>query len=135
MTASLRASQLEAYLDEALPAREMARIEHLLRASPDCAAQLAEIVARRDAGVHTLGEIWRRHRLACPTRGQLAGYMSGTVPEDEAAWIAVHLNVVGCRACLANLSDLKDRQGETSAAAQIRRRRFFQSSAGHLKRE
>ena len=34
---------------------------------PELARQLVGLNARRDAGVHSLGEIWRRHRLTCGT--------------------------------------------------------------------
>ena len=45
----------------------------------------------------------------------------------------VHLDVVGCRYCQANLADLENQQAEHDTASQTRRRRYFQSSAGYLK--
>ena len=126
--------QLEAYLDEALPADEMARVEDALRRDPDLLAQLAAINARRDAGVHSLGEIWRRHRLSCPTREQLGGYLLGTLSRPVSQYIGFHLQTVGCRVCQANLTDLENQQAEAAEATQTRRRRYFQSSAGYLSR-
>ena len=61
----MRQADLEAYLDEALPPEEMARIEQALRDRPELRERLAAINARRDTGVHSLGAIWRRHRLSC----------------------------------------------------------------------
>ena len=49
----------------------MAAIEEALRGSDDLQKRLTAINGRRDAGVHSLGEIWRRHRLSCPSREQL----------------------------------------------------------------
>ena len=69
-------SELEAYLDEALPSEEMARIEKALRADPDLAKQLGALIARRDAGAHSLGSIWRRRRVTCATREQLAQWVA-----------------------------------------------------------
>ena len=43
--------ELEAYLDEALPVEEMARIEDTLRRNPELLDDLSAINARRDAGV------------------------------------------------------------------------------------
>ncbi len=132
---SLSQSQLEAYLDEALPSEEMARIEQALRDDPSLVDRLAAINARRDAGLHSLGEIWRRHRLSCPTRQQLGSYLLGAVPDATADYLDFHVEVVGCRYCRANLADLKNRQAEESQDVDTRRRKYFQSSAGFLRRE
>jgi hypothetical protein len=124
--------ELEAYLDEALPAEEMARIEDLLRRQPELLQELAAINARRDAGVHSLGEIWRRHRLSCPPREQLGGLLLGTLPKAQSDYLRFHLDVVGCRLCQANLADLENQQAEAAEAMHTRRRKYFQSSAGYL---
>jgi hypothetical protein len=124
--------ELEAYLDEALPAEEMARIEDLLRRQPELLEQLTAINARRDAGVHSLGEIWRRHRLSCPPREQLGGLLLGTLSKPQIQYLRFHIDVVGCRLCKANLADLENQQAEAAEAAQTRRRKYFQSSAGYL---
>lgn len=126
--------ELEAFLDEALSADEMARIEVALRDQPKLARNLAEICARRDAGVHTLGEIWRRHRLSCPTRDQLGSYLLGALTDDLAEYIRFHLQTIGCRYCQANLQDLQQRQQEGAESSARRRSKYFQSSAGYLRR-
>jgi anti-sigma factor RsiW len=125
-------SELEAYLDEALPADDMARIEKALRQDPALARQLAAVLGRRDAGVHSLGEIWRRHRISCPTREQLGSYLLGALGDEAAGHVRFHLETVGCRYCLANLADLERQQAEAAAAVQTRRRKYFQSSVGRL---
>ncbi|RMF98813.1 MAG: hypothetical protein D6741_09150 [Planctomycetota bacterium] len=131
MSREFREHDLEAYLDEALPADEMARIEEALRHDPQLRDRLAEINARRDAGVHSLGEIWRRHRISCPDRTQLGAYLLGTLDEAVADYIRFHIEVVGCRYCEANLRDLKE-QAEADEGTASRRRKFFQSSVGYL---
>ena len=132
MTEPPRQHELEAYLDEALPPDEMARIEHALRRHPECVERLAAINARRDAGMHTLGEIWRRHRLSCPSRGQLGSYLLGGLPDELADHIAFHVEVVGCRMCQASLIDLRRREAEAPEVVETRRRKYFESSAGYL---
>jgi hypothetical protein len=134
MTAPLKDSDLELYLDEALPAEEMARIEQALRTDRLLAERLAAINARRDSGVHSLGEIWRRHRLSCPTRQQLGSHLLGAISAEWQNYIVFHLETVGCRYCQANLADLKRQQAESSEVVQTRRRKYFQSSAGYLRR-
>ena len=135
MPQSIRQSDLDAYLDEALPPEEMARVEQALRGNPDLIGQLAAINARRDAGVHSLGAIWRRHRLSCPTREQLGSYLLGALPPDLYDHLKFHLEMVGCRCCQANLADLEKQQAEAPDLTETRRRKYFQSSAGYLRRD
>jgi len=132
MSRSLLPAELEAYLDEGLPPDEMARIEEALRREPRLVRELAAVNSRRDAGVHTLGEIWRRHRLTCPSRDRLGSYLLGILPEAEAEYIAFHLETLGCRCCRANADDLRNQQSEAAAHAASRRKKYFQSSAGYL---
>jgi hypothetical protein len=134
MPKTLSQAELEAYLDEALPIEGMARVERALRDDPKLAMTLATINSRRDAGFHSLGEIWRRHRLSCPTREQLGSFLLGVLGDDVAGYVKFHLDVSGCRTCQANYDDLKTRQGEAPLAVESRRSRYFQSSAGHLRR-
>jgi hypothetical protein len=127
-------SDLQGFLDEALPPEQMATIEHALREDPQLLQQLAAINQRRDAGVHSVGEIWRSHRLSCPTREQLGSYLLGALPEGHAGYIEFHLETVGCRACGANLADLRRQQEESASTAATRRSKYFQSTAGHLRK-
>ena len=120
MASKFTQADLEAYLDEALPMELMAQVEAALRDNRDLAKQLGEINGRRDAGLHSLGEIWRRHRLTCPTREQLGSYLLQVLESDELAHIRFHLEVSGCRTCQANLEDLKIRRTEDRAAVEGR---------------
>ena len=134
MTSNFRQSDLEAYLDEALPPEEMARVEKAARDDGVLREELAAIQSRRNSGVHSLGEIWRRHRLSCPDREQLKRFLAGALPEAFARYVAFHVEVIGCRYCQANLADLRSRQqAEAERAAEIRRRTFLTSSAGYLR--
>jgi hypothetical protein len=126
-------AELEAYLDEALPVEQMTRIEEALRRDRGLLAELAAVNARRDGGAHSVGEIWRRHRLSCPPREQLGGYLLGVLPTPVMEYLTFHLETVGCRYCQANAADLRRQQAETAAAAQTRRKKYFQSSAGYLR--
>ncbi len=74
-------AELAGYLDEALPAEAMAAIEAALRGDPQLTARLVEIIAARDAGQHSLGDIWRRNRLSCPARA--VGELSAGHPEQR----------------------------------------------------
>ena len=135
MANSFSEIELEAYLDEALPPARMAEIESVLREQPNVSAQLAAINGRRDAGVHSLGEIWRQHRLTCPGREQLGSYLLGATPKELTDYIRFHLTEIECRVCRANLNDLEAQQAGQQGRADSRRRKYFQSSAGYLHRD
>jgi hypothetical protein len=136
MPANFSYSELEAFLDEALPVERMTAIEEALRGSDDLQKRLAAINGRRDAGVHSLGEIWRRHRLSCPTREQLGSFLLGVLPRDAADYVKFHIEVVQCRFCAASMGDLKVQQSAADAeVAKRRRKKYFQSSAGYLRKK
>jgi hypothetical protein len=124
--------QLEAFLDDALPAQEMARIEDAARRSDELRRRLAAIRAQQNAGMHSLGALWQRHRLTCPSRTQLGSYLLRTLPPSWQEYIEFHIHVVGCRMCQANLSDLQQQEQGDDAGTPRRRQRYFQSSVGLL---
>ncbi len=134
MTSPFRQTEFEAYLDEALPAEEMARVETALRDDAELSRQLAAVIARRDSGLISLGNIWRRHRLSCLARQELGSFLLGVLPEETANYVTFHIEVAGCRYCQANLADLRDQQAETNDVVQSRRHKYYQSSAGYLRR-
>ncbi len=125
--------ELLAYLDEMLPVERMASAERALRDSESLRRRIANLARQKDQGVHSVGEIWRRRRLSCPTRSQLGGYLLGTLEDDRADYFQFHLQTIGCRYCDANLRDLEQAM-RTTPETQRRRQKFFQSSAGYLQR-
>src|SRR5579875_3475988 len=124
--------QLHAYLDDALSDAEMAKIEQALRHSESLRRALRQAMQERDRGEHSLGAIWRRERLTCPTREQLGSYLLQVLDDDQQDYIRFHLQVIGCPYCVANFADLQALQQESPPRRRERRRRFFQSSAGYL---
>lgn len=132
MSREFTESELEAYLDEGLAPAEMTAFETALRGNQELAERLAKINGRRDAGVHSIGEIWRRHRISCPTREQLGSFLLETLDEEQSAYVRFHLDEIGCRLCQANLADLRMQQEESSETKISRRTKYFQSSAGYL---
>ena len=135
MSDRFKTSDLEAYLDEALPVAEASEIEDAARADEALARRLVMIHSRRDAGIHSLGEIWRRHRLSCPSREELGSFLLGTLVDEHADYITFHIESTGCRYCQANLDDLREIQSQADDKIEKRRRRYFQSSAGLLRKE
>ena len=109
----------------------MAAVERELRQCPELLRQLAGILARRDSGVHTLAEIWRRNQIGVPTREELTLYLRGGLPPEQARYIEFRVQLK-CRWTAANLRDLQAGQREADRRAASRRRKFFESSVRHL---
>jgi hypothetical protein len=127
--------ELEAYLDELLAGPDAARLETALRTDQALRQRLAVVAARREGGEHTLGEIWRRERASCPPREEWGAFLLAALPEEQMQFLRIHLQIVGCRTCEANLADLERRRVEHPEDAGKRRNRFVATSAGHLKRK
>lgn len=124
--------KLQRFLDEALPAEEMSQIEKLLREDKSLHSRLKEIIGQREAGLHSLGEIWRRNRLSCPSREQLGGFLLKALPENQLRYIQFHIETIGCRLCKANMEDLKLLRTEDRQTRHTRQTRYFQSSVGYI---
>jgi hypothetical protein len=123
---------LSAYLDDALSDQETAQVEQALRESEPLRRQLRALMQERDRGEHSIGMVWRRERLSCPSREQLGSYLLQVLDEAQHDYVEFHLRTIGCSFCLANLADLQSHQKEPEPKARQRRRRYFESSAGFL---
>ncbi len=124
---------LASYIDDALSERQTAEVEQQLRQSEALRTKVRQLLQERDRGEHSVGAIWRRHRLSCPGREQLGSYLLGVLDAPAHDYVEFHLKTVGCAFCQANLSDLQDQQREAAQQVQRRRRRYFHTSAGLLK--
>src|SRR5579883_2424752 len=82
--------RLHAFLDDALSDAETAQMEQALRESEPLRRQLRQAMQERDRGEHSLGAIWRRERLTCPTREQLGSYLLQVLDEGEQGYIEFH---------------------------------------------
>ena len=126
-------AQLEAYLDESLPDEQMTAVEAALRDDPEFPSGSPQLLGRRDAGVHSVGAIWRRHRLSCPTREHLGSFLLEVLPEEHAQYVRFHIETAGCRYCNASLDDLRQQHAATDLDdSNTRRQKYFQTSAGYL---
>src|SRR5215218_3654903 len=115
---------LRSYLADSLHPEDLARVEKALRDSAELRARLEDVRQNRsDPGLHTLGAIWRRARLTCPTRQQLGSYLLDALDPDLAAYLTFHLDVIACPYCQANLADLKSK-GAQAPTIQSRHNRI-----------
>ncbi len=130
--ATITPAHLLAYLDDGLNDTETAKVEQALRDSESLRRTLRSLMEQRDRGEHSLGAIWRRQRLSCPTREQLGSYLLQALDAGFQDYIQFHLTVIGCPFCQANLTDLQSLRQEPEQHKQQRRQRIFESSAGFL---
>ena len=127
--------ELLGWLDEQLPAARLAEIEQAMRTAESLRHRMAALIRKRDQGEHSVGEIWRRNRLSCPDRETLGGWLLESLDGSLMSYIEFHLNTIGCRFCNANLQELETAKVESESVVRQRRQRFFESSAGLLRRE
>jgi hypothetical protein len=123
-------AMLRDYLADGLAAEQSARVEKALRDSAELRAQLENVRQNRaDGQLHTLGAIWHRSRMTCPSRQQLGSFLLDALDPELASYLTFHLEVIECPFCQANLDDLKA-QSQTAVAgsAKSRQRRIFQAS-------
>lgn len=135
MSSNFTDAELEAYLDEALNSARAAQLESATESDPELIERLAMINRRRDAGLHTLGEIWRQHQIGVPTREQMGNFLLNVLPEQEQEYIKFRIESLKCPYTIACLKDLKELQAESDDLTESRRKKYFHSSAGLLKKD
>ena len=127
-------ADLLAYLDEALPPDQAAEVERAVRDSAALRQRLLGLLERRDQGGHTVGEIWRRLQLSCLGRTDLSRYLSGQLSLPDRDYVEFHVGEMHCPVCTANLEDLRQLAQASPEDQHQRRRKFFESSAGRLRK-
>ncbi len=124
---------LRDYLNDALPDAELAAVEKSLRENPDVRKLFDSVRQESDRGEHSVGAVWRRDRLSCPSRDQLGGYLLGAGDPELIDYIGFHIKTIGCAFCQANLEDLERVQADAvEPQTRTRRRRIVDSATGIL---
>ena len=121
-------AELESYLDEELDPGRASELELALREDNDLLAQLSQINSRRNAGVHTIGEIWRRNQVGVPTREEVGGYVLQTLGKEMSEYIKFRVEVLKCPFTIANLNDLEREHHESGEIKKERREKYFRLS-------
>lgn len=125
---------LRDYINDALPDGEIMQIETALRSDEAIRSLLREVQQEAERGEHSVGAIWRRERISCPTREQIGSYILQALDDDFQAYIEFHLNTIGCPACQANFDDLQKKHVKPDAAVTARRQRIVDSSVPALQK-
>lgn len=75
---------------------------------------LSEALDSGESDVHfDVGELWKRARVACPSRHWLAREVAGTLAEGPAGFVRFHLEEMHCEWCQANRDDLERSERES----------------------
>ena len=128
-------AELEAYLDETLDPDRSNEVERALQADEELLQRLTHINERRNAGVHTLGEIWRRNQIGVPSPEMLGNYLLGVTTAEESDYIDFRMTKLKCPFTLAMYDDLVRQQNESEKqSTSSRRDKIFQSSVNLLKK-
>jgi len=128
-------AELEAYLDEALDPKRAADLEHLVTEDRELLERLSHINGRRDAGIHTLGEIWRRNQIGVPTIEQMSNHLLGVLSREESDYIMFRLDILKCPFTIAMYKDLSAQRDGDTRQSETRRKKYFNSSAGLLRKK
>jgi len=127
-------AELEAYLDESLDSMRATEIEEAIKSDADLLERLSGINGRRDAGVHSLGEIWRRNQIGVPTSEVMGNYLLGVLDDEQAQYIEFRMEQLKCPFTVALYDDLQTRQTESTELSASRREKIYKTSAGFLKK-
>jgi len=126
-------AEIEAFLDEALDPARASEIEELARKDSELLKRMSMINRRRDAGVHSMGAIWRRYQIGVPGREVMGQFLLGILDSGHADYIRFRLEVLKCPYTLAMRNDL---EGATNHEEVVRTKdrcdSIYQSSAGLL---
>ena len=125
-------ADLESYLDETLHPDLALELEETLKVNKDLLNRLSYINGRRDAGIHTLGEIWRRHQVGVPSRKQMEEFIGGKLSAEQEDYIDFRINILKCRYTIAHVKDLNNQLQTGEVSTEDRRKKYFDSSAGLL---
>lgn len=127
-------SELEAYLDMSLnPARAL-ELEEQVRQDPAILKRLTQINARRNAGIHTLGEIWRRNQIGVPSREEIVDYLNGFLPAESADYINFRVKQLKCVYTLALIQDVESEKSDREGTSIQRQSKVYQKSESILKK-
>jgi anti-sigma factor RsiW len=119
MKREFTSAELETYIDEELPADEMAAIESEVRTNAELRAAIAEILERQNAGIALDRLDLAAPSTSCLTRGQLGSYLLGALSADEFAEIvAFHVRDGGAAAAAGGeaVEDLQRLEAERRRA-------------------
>ncbi|EMI53405.1 RNA polymerase sigma factor [Rhodopirellula sallentina] len=118
-----------------LPANDIAVVKHRfiqrLQRQIQSTGSIGSAVPSETPRVNAdLAAAWEFNRPTCPKRSTLGRYMLAILPSSWQGFVDFHVETLGCRYCLANLSEMQN-----ASEPQPRDDRLFQSTIGFLKRE
>ena len=125
MSSPFTDAELEAYLDESLDSTRATEIEEAIKSDSDLLQRLSVINSRRDAGVHTLGEIWRRNQIGVPSAEDMGNYLLDVLDEEQTAYIKFRMEQLKCPFTVALYDDLLAKQTESAELSASRREKFY----------
>jgi hypothetical protein len=127
-------SELEAYLDMSLNPARAGELEEQVRQDPEILKRLTQINARRNAGIHTLGEIWRRNQIGVPTREEIVDFLNGFLPLESADYIEFRVKQLKCVFTLALIQDVQSEKSDGEGTSVQRQSKLYEQSKPLLKK-
>ena len=125
-------AELESFLDETLDGDRAGEIEVALQSDKELLVRLGQINGRRDAGMHTLGEIWRRNQIGVPSPADMGNHLMGVLEDAHSDYIDFRLKVLKCPFTIALKTDLENQHEQSADDSTKRRAKIYDSSSGYL---
>jgi len=94
------------YLEGLLDREERERVEQRVRSSRKDREFFESLRREVEARNLSISLVWKEERITCPHRDVLEAYHYGSLRDDEADYIAFHVERIGCPYCAANLEDI-----------------------------
>ena len=114
------------------------REQHVALIKHRCLKQIRQHIARAgldadetDIPDNMLTGVWEELRLSCPKRSTIGAWMLGTLDPQWHAYVAFHVERLGCRFCQANLDDLREQSQDDDR--EVQRDRILESTVGFLR--
>ena len=125
-------ADLEAYLDEALNPDQAGELEQAMRDGSKLLDRLSYINGRRDAGIHTLGEIWRRNQVGVPSTEEVSDFLEGKLSAGQAEYIQFRLETLKCRFTDSIVASLESQKSPDKKSQAKKRAESISKSSANL---
>ena len=125
-------ADLEAYLDEALNPDQAAELEQAMREDSKLLDRLSYINGRRDAGIHTLGEIWRRNQVGVPSTEEVSDFLEGKLDAGHAEYIQFRMETLKCRFTDSIVESLESQKSPDKKSQAKKRAENISKSSANL---
>jgi len=101
---------IHAHIDGALSQEETDAFDLEAQVNSELRGQIRAVQSEFDYHNHTVGSLWRRNQLTCPSDQDIADYLRGglaIINPEIADYVQFHLTSIRCIYCISTAAELK----------------------------